>query len=174
VTRAALFTKHQKLAEHMAADWHIAGGDRDDVVQELRIALWEAAGAWDANKGAPFPQFAREVMRRRMADVLTKANRLKHQTLTHAKRTMRGEDETVDVLDYIASRDLQPDDLIVQLDELRGLIGAILGLTDNQRRAIVRVINGLGCNEKVDDNALQMARRKLKRIRDEGGMTCRR
>lgn len=168
MTRAALFTKHQKLAEQMAADWYLPGADRDDVVQELRIGLWEATGAWNTAYGVPFPQFAREVMQRRMADAVAKANRLKHQMLTNAHRRgpKREEDDSVDVLDFIASRELSPDEFVTQLDELRGVIGAILGMTTLQRRAIIRVINGLGCTSKQDDNALQTARRRLRKLRE--------
>lgn len=169
MTRTALFTKHQKLAEHMAGDWYIPGGDHDDVVQELRIALWEATGSWNSGRGVPFATFARGVMSRRMADALTKANRLKHQILTYATRQgpkHTDDDEKVDVLDYLSSRSLTPDELVVQLEELRGVVGAILGLTPLQRKAIVRVINGLGPETKQDDNALHVARTKLKKMRD--------
>jgi len=173
VTRAALFTKHQKIAEGMAGDWYLVGADRDDVVQELRIALWEASGSWDPGRGVPFPDFAREVMRRRMADAITKANRLKHQVLSYARRTKRSDEDSegLEVFDYISSRQLGPEELVVQLEELRGVVGAILGLNDVERRAIIRAIDGHGPVDKADDNALYRGRTKLKRQR-EGGVMC--
>lgn len=168
MTRVALFTKHQKIATQMAADWYLPGADRDDVEQELRIALWEATGSWNTGRGVPFPNFAREVMRRRMADAITAANRLKHQILTTSKRDGSPEpgEPRVDVLDYLASRQLEPDEMVCQLEELRGVVGAVLGLTPLQRKAIVRVINGLGPETKQDDNALQTARRRLRQLRE--------
>ena len=50
--------------------------DPDDVRQEALIALWEAARAHDKTK-APFPPFARLVIKRRLRDRLQAATRQK-------------------------------------------------------------------------------------------------
>ncbi len=162
LTRIQLFTRHERLPHKMAADYRLPGADDDDVRQELRIALWEAAGKWDSSRGVPFDLFAREVMRRRMADALTAAKRLKHQVLNDAVRTARDADGEVDVLDFVTSRELEPPELLGQLEELRGLVGAILGLTPMERHAITRFIAGYSCEDKQEDNSLTRARRKLR------------
>lgn len=169
MTRSALFTKHQNLAVRMSKDWQLQGADEEDVRQELRIALWEATGSWDSSRGVPFEAFARDVMRRRMLDAITAAGRLKHQMLTFAVRTARSRDDDgpqrMEVLDYVTSRELEPPEMLEQLEELRGVVGAILGLTPKERKSIIRMINGLGPDSKEDDNALYRARRKLQRTR---------
>jgi RNA polymerase sigma factor (sigma-70 family) len=162
VTRIQLFTKHQDIAVHMAAEYHLPGADEDDVRQELRIALWEATASWDPSRNVPFGLFARDVMRRRMADALTRVNRLKHQVLTHAERTRRQDGETIDVMDFVTSRSLEPPELLAQLEDLRGLVGAILGLSELERQAIVKFIAGYPGFDKQEENALTRARKKLR------------
>lgn len=163
MTQITLFTKHQDLAVKLAQGYYLPGADEDDVRQEARIALWEAAGSFDRERGVPFRAFATDVMRRRLVDALARANRLKQRMLTDTVRTgtdRRG--RTVSIIDYVTSRELPPDELVVQLEELRGVVGAILGLSKLERQSIVRAINGLGPVNKADDNALYRARQKLR------------
>lgn len=148
----------------MARDFHLPGADEDDVRQELRIALWEAAGSYDPGRNVAFPLFARNVMRLRMADAMTRANRLKHQVLTYAVRSQRdGETGEMNVLDFVTSRDLDPAELVQQLEELRGLVGGILGLSQRERYAITKFIAGIEGFDKEEENALWRARQKLRK-----------
>lgn len=162
MNRTALFTKYQHLAIVMAQDYHLPGADSDDVRQELRIALWEATGNWNLGRGVPFESFARGVMHRRMADALTRANRLKHQMLTYARRTERQDGERIDILDFVTSRALEPPEMLEQLDDLRGLVGKILSLSPMEREAITKFIAGYPGFDKQEENALTRARRKLR------------
>lgn len=165
VTVASLFTRNRHAAKKVARGYFIPGADQDDVEQEALIGLWEACRAFNPKLGVPFGAFAHEVMHRRVSDAITKARRLKHTMLTEAVRAGRDPEtgERVDVLDFVASHTLEPAELLVQLDELRGLVGAILGLTELERAAIVRVINGLGPDSKSMDNAGQRAKAKLRK-----------
>lgn len=162
MTRSALFTKYLWLAERGAKGVFLEGADHDDVLQEARIALWEATASWRPELETPFAAFATEVIRRRLISQIIKACRMKHRMLTWAVRSVDNDQgERCDVIDLIP-HPLTTDELVSQLDELRGLVGAILGLTDRERTAILRVIAGLELDGKADDNARQRARRKLR------------
>lgn len=164
MTRSELFRRHEALAELEAREVFLPGATRDDVRQEALIGLWEATGVYDPEQG-PFRPFAKVVIRRRLLDAVESANRFKHRFLTDAKRTAVDPDGVVrEIVDQLAAHELGPDELVLLLEELRGLVGAILGLSELERRAIVRVIDGLGPETKQDDNALQRARTKLRRV----------
>jgi RNA polymerase sigma-H factor len=146
----SLFSRHQKIALSMAREINLPGGDRDDVRQEARIALWEAARAYNPDKSS-FPTWARLVIRRHLMDCLRTATRQKRAFLTNASR-----DEQ---LSLIAA----PDDWVREARELMALVNA---LPRHQRRAIVGVACGMSYDElghrKEIDNALMRARRKLR------------
>lgn len=162
MTRAALYTRHVRLADAIARECRVPGVDRDDVAQEARIALWVATGSWDRERG-PFVPFARLVVKRRVADLLEAATRHKALLLTRAARVGVNDDGDVEELVGLLSDGKSAEDRAVLLDELRGLVGAILGLTAAERRAIVRVIDGAELESKSDDCARYRARRKLRK-----------
>jgi RNA polymerase sigma factor (sigma-70 family) len=141
---ASLYQRHHQLARNVANDYMIPGADRDDVVQEARIALWEACNAYDPEKGR-FPSFARTVIRRRMIDAIKKANAIKHRQLTAAVRD----------IDDVAA------------DESGSALGDIVAawptLSDLEREAVRAVVDGsYDSRNKAQETALYRARRKLK------------
>lgn len=158
-----LLADHRSLPALVGRDYFIAGSDTDDVEQEAFIALWEAARSFRPELGVPFEAFARDVIRRRLADAITRAERLKHRPLSYALRSTTGEDGgPIDPIDLVSSRAPSTEDRVIELEELREIVARILGLTTLERRSIVRAINGLGPADKADDNALWRARRKLR------------
>jgi RNA polymerase sigma factor (sigma-70 family) len=85
VSRAALFTKHQGLANAIAREFYLPGADMDDVHQEARLALWVATGSYRPERG-PFPPYARHAIRADLRDKVEAANRLKQRVLTDSSR----------------------------------------------------------------------------------------
>lgn len=159
-----LFSAHRKIAFSVAREFYLPGADREDVQQEALIGLWDAARSFRADGGSSFRNFAFIVIRRHLADCVTRANRLKQLVLTDAARVF-GEDEDDDFELRVEDVLVEPHDLvdlIVTAEELRGLVGKLSGLTELERAAIARVVNGLGCAEDRMDNALQRAKRKLR------------
>lgn len=163
--------EYRPLARAIARGIFIPGADDQDAEQVALIALWEADARYDATRGVPFGAFATEVIRRRLADALTRAGRLKHTTLTMALRSGTGDDGgPLDPIDYspsVVRAGASPvEERIIELEELRELVLSILALTPLERRSIIRCINGLGPADKADDNALWRAKRKLREAID--------
>lgn len=158
---------HRDIARAIAAGIFLPGCDRQDVEQVALIALWEADRRYDPARGVPFRRFAAEVIRRRLADAITAANRMKHQTLTVALRSGTGEDGgQVEPIDYVSSRtrvESPVEERVLELEQLRELVAAINELSPLERRSIIRCINGIGPADKADDNALWRAKRKLRK-----------
>lgn len=157
----ALFARHEHLARLESLPYWIAGADRDDVIQEARIGLWEAARCYDRELG-PFPPFAKLVIRLRLLDAIKRANAKRHRPLTgRAHQTVTVDGDQLTLVDAAASPE-SVEGRVLERERLRLVVETIAGLSALERRAIVRAINGHGCVDKTLDNALQRARRKLR------------
>lgn len=158
--------RYRALAASIARTFFIPGADDQDAEQIALIALWEAERRYDPSRGVPFGAFATDVIKRRLADAITSANRFKHGALNTALRSGSGEDGgAFDPVDWASSyvRSESPvEDRVIEMESLRGLVGSILSLTPMERRSVIRCINGLGPVDKADDNALFRAKRKLR------------
>lgn len=150
----ALFTKHRPIALAIAREWHIPGGNDDDVRQEALIALWEAARNHDPDRG-PFPPHARAVIRSRLRDKLRDSRRHQQLVLTEAVR------------DWDAPTNADTHQRLEERDHVRHLTQRITQLPLFERKCLIGVVfegrtyKQLG-NRKQVDNALQNARRKLR------------
>lgn len=143
----ALWTKHRPLALMLARDYYLPGADQDDVRQEAMIALWEAARTHDP-KRSNFPTWARLVINRHLADCLRVATSKRAAVLNLADR---------DVL--MVSVPVEPDDYRL---EVRALVGAANGLSQPERAALTRIIDGAPLEGKADDNLRYRVRKKLR------------
>jgi RNA polymerase sigma factor (sigma-70 family) len=139
----ALWTKNRRIAFHVAKEFFAPGHEQQDIEQECLIGLWEAARSHDPAKGK-FPPFALLVIRRRLTTFITQANRNKHLVLTEAVRDydMPVEEETG--------------------GQLRLILDLLPTLTELERDALRRSLNGEPITSKSYDNALQRARQKLR------------
>ncbi len=150
----ALYVKHEALALALSTGWRLPGADADDVRQEARIALWEAARCYDATLGVPFTAFARLVIARRLRDALRRYGQRRHQMLTDAER------DTSEIPTTHA-------DILERRQELRQLVIAFHALSPLEQKAILTSANGTPCSEvgelKSVDNATQRGRQKLRR-----------
>jgi RNA polymerase sigma factor (sigma-70 family) len=143
VTASALWTKHRNIAYAIAADYFIPGQDRDDVNQEALIGLWIAARKYDKAKGA-FPPFARLVVHRHLWNAIKAQGKRKHRFLTDAER------------------EFDAPALETENGQFTLIVNALPSLSELERSALARSLNGEPIESKAHDNALQRARRKLK------------
>lgn len=147
MTVPALWTKHRPLALMLARDYHLPGSDHDDVRQEAMIALWEAARTHDP-KRSNFPTWARLVINRHLTDCVRTANRGKHHVLTRAVRDEKLPFHTDNRDDYRQA--------------VRELVAAASGLSQPERAALTRIIDGAPLEGKADDNLRYQVRKKLR------------
>jgi RNA polymerase sporulation-specific sigma factor len=144
------------------------GLDRDDLLQEARMAIVSAADSYDGS--SPFRTFAWMVVRRRLWTTIKTATRMKHAPL-NGFAPLDDLDEDGKVMHVNAISALDPPRVADGREEIRRLRRGFRILTDLERGAILGVkINGdsydetaarLGTHPKAIDNALGRARRKL-------------
>lgn len=149
--RPALFTKHRGIALSVAREYFLPGAQPDDVRQEALLALWEATGKHDPERG-PFPPFARIVVHRRLQDRVTEARTRKHTVLSEAERD-----------EFHVPGGREPFEILWERMELDRIRRGIPALTANEATALSHALNGrpYAGNKRID-NALQRARLKLR------------
>lgn len=146
----ALWTKHRPLALMLARDYYLPGSDTDDVRQEAMIALWEAARTHDPERSS-FPNWARVVIRRHLSDCVRVACSQKQKALDWSRRDM----------------DLEESGGVTWIDrgdqgEVRRIVALAKGLTQPERAALTRIIDGSPLEGKADDNLRYRVRKKLR------------
>jgi RNA polymerase sigma factor (sigma-70 family) len=152
-----LYTKHQPLADLIASGYYLPGADRDDVRQEARIALWEAARTWDRARGASFRTFARLIISRRLASAVRAANGGTARALTDASRDTQ--------LELLPGGTVA--DEVEARERFRGVVAAVAALPEQERVCLVHVASGGAYRElsipvKRVDNLVQQARGRLR------------
>ena len=164
MTGAAL-EEHVPVALRVARDFYLPGGDRQDVEQEARIALWLAARTY--NGQGSFAGWATFVVRRTLITKLRSAQREKHRPLTEALRTALVDDgekiEEVPIVDtIIGGRD--PLDVVIAREQLAAVARAIRELTPLERAALDGVLAGVEPRRGDHrlDNSIRRARKKIR------------
>jgi RNA polymerase sporulation-specific sigma factor len=154
------------LIGHEAQRIYVPGAEREDVLQEALLALHAAVMSYDGEH--PFPAFARFVIRRQLATMLRAALRRKHQPLSASRRFEQPGRNGVALGDAIADRTLSPHERAELREELQRLTAAASRLSGFERYALGGFLSGipytqLGDDVKSIDNAMQRARRRLRK-----------
>jgi RNA polymerase sporulation-specific sigma factor len=167
MSAGSLYAQHRNLAEAISREWRIPGLDRDDLSQEAQIGLWVAARSWRRERNASFKNFARLVIKRRLATILKAALREKHRPLNEALRVWTTEDGEVAIIDVIEGGE-DPLDVVITRERLQRITAAAATLTATEREALAHHLNGGafyedGVKNKRIDNGVIRARAKLRK-----------
>lgn len=173
----ALFSRYDSWIRRLASRYFLIGGDRDDLLQIGRIALWQAALRYQESKGLPFRDWTRVIIRRHMTDVIKHSARHSTSVLDHAlsldapARSHAGpvvslgetlqdpSSWTLLCLDPATPSSELLACLAVQLTEFEWLVLTDLLL----RRSLEDSARHLHCNAKAIDNARSRIRRKARK-----------
>jgi RNA polymerase sigma factor (sigma-70 family) len=131
--------------------------DEDDIKQEVRYVVLEAANTYDPKRGS-FTTYVLSAVRMHLYDLLKKALR----------ESRRSQTESVSIEPFYSLPDsqAQPDEVVFQREELRSIVKKSKKMTALERKALFGTAFGysykeLGGDFKTLDNAVQRARRKL-------------
>ena len=178
-----LLLRYRPFARNRARAYFLAGGDRDDVVQEAMIGLYKAVRDFDPDRSSSFRGFADVCVTRQVITAVKAATRQKHGPLNDYvsfSRPVGGEDggqrELADVLPTSTGGD--PADLVVSAERVRALQAHVdAALSDLETEVLrlfvegksyVEIAGHLQRHVKAVDNALQRIKRKLEgHLRDE-------
>ena len=166
-----LLEKYKPLVRARARELFLAGGDRDDLLQEGMLGLFKAVRSYDAEREASFGTFARLLVNRQIYNAVAAAQRQKHQALNHSVSMTEIEEQQDTFL--LGTAD-SPESIVLDLENARELREAIFGLlSPMEKKVLERYLEGydylqiaeeMGRPAKSIDNALQRIRGKVARL----------
>ena len=176
----------------VAHQYFIQGQDKEDVLQELRIAVYKAVGSYDESKNTTFKSFCINlVCKRHISTAIHSALRHKNKTLNNAVSldapVIMGDDGNMQSLsEFIPDRDnpLEEDlgdrnildDLISreELEDNRKLLAPRLTSLEGRifeqyghSSSYKDIAEALGIEPKCVDNALMRIRKKASEVFDQ-------
>jgi RNA polymerase sigma-H factor len=173
----ALMRRYTGFVRLKASSYFLAGGDGDDLVQEGMIGLFKAVRDFRADKETSFRSFAELCVTRQIITAIKTATRYKHAPLntyvsfshTPAGQESDGDCTLGDALPGPAVHD--PSVCVISTEELQSLVFSLgSGLSRLESDALrlylegnsyEQMADGLGCDTKTIDNALQRVKRKI-------------
>jgi RNA polymerase sporulation-specific sigma factor len=172
-----LIRRYTGFVRLKASSYFLAGGDSEDLVQEGLIGLYKAVRDFRSDKETSFRSFAELCVTRQIITAIKTATRFKHAPLntyvsfshTPAGQESDGECSLGDALPGPSVND--PSVCVISTEELQSLVFTLgTGLSRLEADALrlylegcsyEEMAEGLGCDTKTIDNALQRVKRKI-------------
>jgi RNA polymerase sporulation-specific sigma factor len=175
-----LFGRYRNLIEKQARTYFVTGADHDDVVQEGMMGLWKAIRDFNSDRLPKFAPFAELCVTRQIITAVKAATRQKHGPLNGYISLSRSIDDDGGgtLLDFVADpRCVNPEDIAMMNrmsvpspeslnDELTPLERVVVRLYMDSK-SYDEIARELICGTKTVDNALQRAKKKIKRMFDD-------
>ncbi|HHT15764.1 MAG: sigma-70 family RNA polymerase sigma factor [Christensenellales bacterium] len=171
--------KPQVLA--IARRYYLEGGDRDDLVQEGMIGLYQAIADFRNDQKAKFKTFCNLCIRRQLVDAMRKANAQKNRALNQSLSLNQSFGETGDEgWSLIADQSLDPEEALLGKEAAKDLTRYLQTALSKQEKATLSaflkghsydlIAAQLGTNSKSVDNAIQRVRKKISTFLEERDM----
>ena len=160
--------RYRKLVRCCAHPYFLAGGDREDLLQEGMFGLIKAMREFRADREASFQTFAEVCIRSRLCSVIRASRAGKHSPLN----------ESVPLNAFLLDAQpqysqLDPEDLLIDREKAAALLNQVRSqLSELEVRVLDLYLDGCSCGEiaatvgksyKSVDNAVQRIRRKIRR-----------
>lgn len=153
--------------EQKVAGLKVPGTDRDDLCQEAYVALLAAIGSYDEQKGTSFSTYAIACINNRLTDAVKTANRRKNRVLNDSV-SLTDDSNPIEIISYES-----PEEVTLNQEDYHRLMQRIENeLSKKEQKVLMLWVDGYDYEEiarildipvKSVDNALQRARRKLKK-----------
>jgi RNA polymerase sporulation-specific sigma factor len=172
----ALIRRYTGFVRLKASSYFLAGGDGDDLIQEGMIGLYKAVRDFRPDKETSFRSFAELCITRQIITAIKTATRYKHaplNTYVSFSHTPAGqEDGDCTLGDALPGPGVDdPAVCVISTEELQSLVFCLgTGLSPLESDALrlylegnsyEEMAEGLGCDTKTIDNALQRVKRKV-------------
>ena len=176
VAMDALIRRYTGFVRLKASSYFLAGGDNDDLLQEGLIGLYKAVRDFRTDKETSFRSFAELCVTRQIITAIKTATRFKHaplNTYVSFSHTPAGqEDGDCTLGDALPGPGVDdPVVCVISTEELQSLVFCLgTGLSPLESDALrlylegnsyEEMAEGLGCDTKTIDNALQRVKRKV-------------
>jgi len=171
-----LIRRYTSFVRLKASSYFLAGGDSDDLIQEGLVGLYKAVRDFRPDKETSFRSFAELCVTRQIITAIKTATRFKHAPLntyvsfSHTPAGQEGDDCSLgDALPGPAVND--PSVRVISTQELESLVGCLSTTLSPLEADALRLYlegasyeqmaEGLACDTKTIDNALQRVKRKI-------------
>lgn len=172
----ALLTRYKPLVLKLSRARFIAGGDREDLLQEGMIGLYQAIMSYDPEREAGFPAFAALLIDRQMMRAIEVSQRVKNQPLNTSVDLESLDGEEMEP----ATRDT-PENIVLSKTAYDETLRAIMSrLGPLEKKVLMLYLEGLGYREiagrlgktpKAVDNAVQRIRKKAASMAEAGPLS---
>ncbi len=166
-----LLEKYKPLVRARARELFLAGGDRDDLLQEGMLGLFKAVRNYDPEREASFGTYANLLVNRQIYNAVAAAQRQKHQALNHSvSMTEIEEQQDASLLGVTESAET----VVIDLENARELRNEIFGILSPMEKKVLELyLEGYDYLQiaahmerppKSIDNALQRIRGKAAKL----------
>lgn len=167
---AQLLEKYKPLVRARARELFLAGGDRDDLLQEGMLGLFKAVRSYDPEREASFGTYARLLVTRQIYNAVAAAQRQKHQALNQSVSMTEIEEQQETSLLGVSQ---SPETIVMDLENARELREEIFSLLSPMEKKVLglylegydylQIAASMKRQPKSIDNALQRIRGKVAR-----------
>lgn len=183
-----IIEKYKDLVRKKAGSMFILGADKEDLIQEGMIGLYNAVRDYDAGRDASFYTFADLCISRQMYKAVEAGNRKKHSPLNSYVSIYEDDTDKDDrsegtgILERILSETgRSPEEMFIDKEQTENLEQRIYdSLSDFERKVLNLRLTGLeytdiarilGRDAKSTDNALSRIKVKVRKILEGEGNT---
>ncbi|MDY5114243.1 MAG: sigma-70 family RNA polymerase sigma factor [Bilifractor sp.] len=166
-----LLEKYKKTVRSLARELYLAGGDREDLLQEGMLGLFKAIRDYNPDENASFRTYAGLLISRQMYTAVLSASRQKHRPLNSSISISELQDNRKDA--ELGAAD-SPENILIDFENARNLRDEInQALSRMEREVLELYLDGMDYQEiagrmnrtpKSIDNALQRIRGKVQQI----------
>lgn len=175
-----LMVKYKNLVLGKTRSLFILGGETEDLIQEGMIGLFQAVNDYDFGRDASFYTFADLCVTRKVYSAVKASNEKKHSFLNNYisifENQSENENNAVRLIEQLPGNEDQNPEKRALTNELREALEKAFheDLTEMERECFGLYITGMksgeaarimGMSAKETDNAIQRAKKKLKKIR---------
>lgn len=176
-----IMNKYKNLVRKKAGSMYILGGDREDLIQEGMIGLFNAVRDYDMGRDVNFYTFAELCISRQIYTAVQASNRKKHLPLnTYISIYGPNLESDKDNEDYVlrnvrlTETEKNPEEMVIEQEDMERMENAILReLSELEKQVFelhltgmtyIEIAKVLGRDGKSTDNALQRMKMKIKKI----------
>ncbi len=175
-----LMVKYKNLVLGKTKSLYILGGETEDLIQEGMIGLFQAVNDYDFGRDASFYTFADLCVTRKVYSAIKASNEKKHSFLNNYvsifENQAESENNAVIIIEQLPGNEDQNPEKRALTNELREELERAFheDLTEMERECFGLHIAGMksgeaakimGISAKEADNAIQRAKKKLKKIK---------
>ena len=175
-----LMVKYKNLVLGKTRSMFILGGETEDLIQEGMIGLFQAVNDYDFGRDASFYTFADLCVTRKVYSAVKASNEKKHSFLNNYisifENQSENENNAVRLIEQLPGNEDQNPEKRALTNELREALEKAFheDLTEMERECFGLYLTGMksgeaarimGMSAKETDNAIQRAKKKLKKIR---------